>query len=120
MVGSPMNRLAPPQGSSETSPERPSIPEVIVPSSRITRRTAITAMGLVGLALPGLLESQPSPAPSLEQQTHMRAALEALRSARRHLDMAEADKGGHRVRALVLVNDAITETQAGIAYAAGH
>jgi hypothetical protein len=50
----------------------------------------------------------------------MQAALDALRNAKRHLDLAEADKGGHRVRALELVNGAITETEAGMAYAAGH
>jgi len=91
-----------------------------MPSSRITRRTAISTIGLVGLALPGLLESQPAASSSPAQQPHMRAALEALRTAKRHLEMAEADKGGHRVKAIALVNDAITETQAGIAYAAGH
>lgn len=88
-------------------------------SSPVTRRSAITTIGLVGLALPGLLECQPNPAPT-PQQPHMQAALEALRNAKRHLEMAEADKGGHRVKALELVNGAITETEAGIAYAAGH
>jgi hypothetical protein len=78
----------------------------------VTRRSALTTIGLVGLALPGLLEGEPQP--------HMRAALDALRNAKRHLVLAEADKGGHRVKALGLVNDAITETEAGIAYAAGY
>jgi len=86
-------------------------------SSLVTRRSAITTIGLVGLALPGVLESQPA---AWEQQPHMRAALEALRTAKRHLELAEADKGGHRVKAVELVNQAITETEAGIAYAAGH
>ncbi len=89
-------------------------------SSPVTRRTAITTIGLLGLALPGLLECQPNPAPAPEQQPHMRAALDALRNAKRHLELAEADKGGHRVKALELLNGAITETEAGIAYAAGH
>ena len=48
----------------------------------------------------------------------MKAALEALRTAKHHLDEAEADKGGHRAKALELVTGAITETEAGIAYAA--
>jgi hypothetical protein len=89
-------------------------------SSPVTRRSAITTIGLAGLALPGLLECQPNPAPAPEQQPHMRAALDALRNAKRHLELAEADKGGHRVKAVELVNGAITETEAGIAYAAGH
>ncbi len=89
-------------------------------SSLVTRRSAITTIGLVGLAVPGLLECQPNPAPSPEQQPHMRAALDALRNAKRHLELAEADKGGHRVKAVELVNGAISETEAGIAYAARH
>jgi hypothetical protein len=89
-------------------------------SSPVTRRSAVATIGLVTLALPTLLESQPKPDPTLEQQPHMRAALDALRNAKRHLDLAEADKGGHRVKALALVTDAISETEAGIAYAASH
>jgi hypothetical protein len=37
-----------------------------------------------------------------------------FRQARHELDQAQADKGGHRVKALKLVNDAIDEVQAGI------
>lgn len=46
-------------------------------------------------------------------QPHMRAALEHLRSARSELQVAEADKGGHRVKALRLVNDAIAQVEMG-------
>lgn len=48
-------------------------------------------------------------------QTHMHNALNALYTAKNQLNMAEADKGGHRVNAINLVNQAIGETQAGIA-----
>ena len=89
-----------------------------MPPSLVTRRSAIATIGLAGLALPGLLDGQAHPA--ADQQPHMRAALEALRTAKRHLELAEADKGGHRVKAVEDVNAAITETEAGIAYAAGH
>jgi hypothetical protein len=47
-------------------------------------------------------------------QPHMRAALDALRDARSELNAASADKGGHRGRALDLVNAAIDEVQKGI------
>jgi hypothetical protein len=90
-----------------------------MPSTPVSRRSAITTIGLVGLALPGVLACGSSQTPT-PQQPHMQAALDALRNAKRHLDLAEADKGGHRVRALELVNGAITETEAGMAYAAGH
>jgi hypothetical protein len=48
-------------------------------------------------------------------QPHMQAALRALRNANAELNAALPDKGGHRVKAINLVNDAITETEAGIA-----
>jgi hypothetical protein len=47
-------------------------------------------------------------------QPHMQAALGALTSARNNLDKAEADKGGHRAKAIDLVKQAIDEVNAGI------
>ena len=48
-------------------------------------------------------------------QPHMTNALNYLQSARGELQVAERDKGGHRVNALRLINEAIGEVQAGIA-----
>ena len=48
------------------------------------------------------------------EQPHMQAALDALESARTNLDKADADKGGHRAKAIDLVKDAIAEVKAGI------
>ena len=53
-------------------------------------------------------------------QPRMEAALDELRSARSELQAAEGDKGGHRVRAIALVDDAIGEVQAGIEFARTH
>lgn len=50
----------------------------------------------------------------VEQQPHMRLSLDALRSAEHHLGEATGDKGGHRVRAIQLVNQAEAEVQRGI------
>ena len=50
-------------------------------------------------------------------QTHMHAALNHLRNARSELQAASADKGGHRERAIQLVNDAIAQVEEGIRYA---
>jgi len=47
-------------------------------------------------------------------QPHMKAALEALKSAKTELEMAEHNKGGHRVKALELVEKAIVQTKKGI------
>jgi hypothetical protein len=47
----------------------------------------------------------------------MEAALAALQNAHSELEIAAADKHGHRVKALTLVYEAIKEVRAGIAYA---
>ena len=57
---------------------------------------------------------------SVEEQPHMRAALEHLRAAKAELEQAEADKGGHRVSALKATNDAIHHTEEGIKFANHH
>ena len=48
-------------------------------------------------------------------QPHMEAALNALLTAQTELKIAEHDKGGHRAKALDLVNRAIAQVQLGIA-----
>ena len=53
-------------------------------------------------------------------QTHMMAARNHLRAARQSLRDAMADKGGHRERAMELIDRAIGEVDAGIEYARGH
>jgi len=47
-------------------------------------------------------------------QPHMMAALEALKHARAELEVAEHNKGGHREKALQLVDKAIEQTKKGI------
>jgi type II secretory pathway component PulM len=58
--------------------------------------------------------------PPVEEQPHMRAALEHLRAAKAELEQADADKGGHRVAALKATNDAIRHTEEGIKFANHH
>jgi hypothetical protein len=50
-------------------------------------------------------------------QPHMQSAIDHLRSARDELNVAEANKGGHRERAIGLINDAIDQVQRGMDYA---
>jgi hypothetical protein len=50
----------------------------------------------------------------------MQAALDSLRNAQRELREAEADKGGHRVKAARLVSDAIAEVEKGIGFDRRH
>jgi hypothetical protein len=44
----------------------------------------------------------------------MQSALASLKSARAELQVATANKGGHRVAAIRLVDEAITEVELGI------
>ncbi len=50
----------------------------------------------------------------------MQEALAQLQIAKENLLKAKPNKGGHRDRALELVNQAINQVQQGEAYSAGH
>ena len=52
----------------------------------------------------------------MEQQPHMQAALQHLKQAQAELQQAEHDKGGHRVKAIQLAQQAEAEVQAGVNY----
>lgn len=57
----------------------------------------------------------PAPAPP-EGQPEMTSALEHLREAKRALESASHDKGGHRAKAISLINQAIAQVEEGIRY----
>ena len=52
-------------------------------------------------------------------QPHMAETIALLQSARGELAAATQNKGGHRERALGLIDQAISEVRAGIAFAGG-
>ncbi|HWO03044.1 MAG TPA: hypothetical protein VNS63_27635 [Blastocatellia bacterium] len=81
----------------------------------VSRRSIVGILfsgALVGLILPSRTKAADQP--------HMQAAIEALRTAQRELQAASTDKGGHRAKALGLVNNAISEVEKGIAYDRAH
>jgi hypothetical protein len=53
-------------------------------------------------------------------QPHMEASVGLLQNARTELAAATPNKGGHREKALGLIDQAIAEVRAGIAFAATH
>jgi hypothetical protein len=53
-------------------------------------------------------------------QGHMERALNALYRARNQLMQASHDKGGHRVNAIEIINQAIQQIKRGIAVGASH
>ena len=79
------------------------------------RRSVLRALLLVTVLAIGFIAGQLSAA-----QPQMQAALRHLRSARADLNRATADKGGHRSRAIDLVNQAIDEVERGISYDRRH
>jgi hypothetical protein len=52
-------------------------------------------------------------------QPHMTASIGLLQSARAELGAATPNKGGHRERAMQLIDQAIGEVRAGMAFAGG-
>ena len=71
-------------------------------------RTLTVAAGAVALAAASFS------AGTFAAQPHMDNALAALQTARSELQIAEHNKGGHRVNAIRLVDQAINEVRAGI------
>ena len=54
---------------------------------------------------------------ALAAQTHMQNAKSDLQSALGELNMAQSDKGGHRVNAINYIKEALKEVDLGIQYA---
>lgn len=73
------------------------------------RRTIFSALLLLVVLATGFIAGYAHAA-----QPHMASALSHLRSAKHELEVATPDKGGHREKAIQIVNDAITEVEAGI------
>ena len=78
----------------------------------MTKRILGIAILLLGLAAIGQAATPDQP--------YMEAARADLMKAKSELQMATRDKGGHRAKALALVNQAIVQVNAGIVYARRH
>ncbi len=76
------------------------------------RRSILAAFTLIIMLAGGFIAGRAHAA-----QPHMTSARNHLRSARAELQRAEADKGGHRERAITLIDEAIAEVDSGMSYA---
>ncbi len=85
-----------------------------MPETKITRRNmgVLAAGGAVAAGFAGA-----SATPAEAYQGNMERALSSLFSAMASLREASSNKGGHRVRAIGLIQQAIGEVQNGIEYA---
>lgn len=75
------------------------------------KRSTITSFAVASLgATAALMVSFPAQA----NQPNMKAALASLNEAKQHLKQATTGKGGHRVKAIELIDEAIEEVRKGI------
>ena len=82
----------------------------IMQSIRQFRRFVVSGLALALVFTAGVVTGA---------QPHMVNALGALQTAKSELQAAQANKGGHRLKAIDLVNQAISEVQAGMEAAGG-
>ena len=78
-----------------------------------SRRAVLGA--LVSMPI-GIIAVESLANPLAAQQPHMQAAKEGLMGAIGHLELASADKGGHRVMALKAAKDALDHVEKGIRF----
>ena len=71
------------------------------------------------LVLGALVASSMGIGYAIGAQPHMAETITLLQSARAELALATPNKGGHRERALGLIDQAIAEVRAGIEFGAG-
>jgi hypothetical protein len=75
-------------------------------------RSILTMLFLTAVLVTGFVAGRAHAA-----QPHMNSAVRHLRSAHSELEAATADKGGHREKAMHIIDRAISETEEGISYA---
>ncbi len=79
------------------------------------KKKVVVALFITGLLICGSISIW-----AAERQPHMRIALQHLREARIQLEKAAPNKGGHRAKAIELVDRAIDQVEKGIQYADRH
>ena len=82
------------------------------------KKVSVT-LSLIGALTIGLAATMSSVA-SAQGQEDMNDAIQHLRQARGDLSHAASNKGGHRENAMHLIDQAISEVEAGKAYANSH
>jgi hypothetical protein len=85
-----------------------------VVKEEISMRRSLSWVAVVALAVAMLFGAVVGGVAVAATQVHMKNALTDLQSAQSQLNIAQADKAGHRENAIKLVNQAISEVEAGI------
>ncbi|WP_137932459.1 hypothetical protein [Mesorhizobium comanense] len=85
---------------------------------KLSRRDSLRNIAILGVAGAAAASGVLSAGPADAAQPHMSKALNDLQAALNQLQAALPDKGGHRIKAMALVKDAIDETTKGMAVGA--
>jgi hypothetical protein len=85
--------------------------------SKLSRRDSLRNIAMLGVTGAAVAAFATRPAEAAGQP-HMSRALADLQAALNQLQVAIPDKGGHRLKAMALVRDAIGETTKGMAVGA--
>jgi hypothetical protein len=83
------------------------------------RRNDMTTSSVRAMLLGALITASVGVGYAIGAQPHMNESIALLLSARGELQAATPNKGGHRERAMGLIDQAIGEVRAGIAFAGG-
>lgn len=83
-------------------------------SSDIKRREVFLPAAAAVAAAAAVLTAASQEAEAQDWQPHMQSALASLRAAKQQLEVARHNKGGHRTRAINLINQAIGQVETGI------
>jgi hypothetical protein len=83
------------------------------------RRNDMTTSSVRAMLLGALITASVGVGYAIGAQPHMNESITLLQSARGELQAATPNKGGHRERAMGLIDQAIAEVRAGIAFAGG-
>src|SRR5690242_9181512 len=81
---------------------------------QLMARSSVAGAEVSVATAPGMVDGR------REEQQAMAAAVQHVREAQRHLELASHNKGGHQERPIQLVNQAIAEVEQGIQYENTH
>ena len=84
------------------------------------RKTWCSKASVRALGLAVVVATSMAAGYAIGAQPHMESAITLLRNARAELGAATPNKGGHREKAMGLVDQAIEQVREGIAFAATH
>jgi hypothetical protein len=83
------------------------------------RRNDMTTSSVRAMLLGAAITASVGVGYAIGAQPHMNEGIALMQSARGELQAATPNKGGHRERAMGLIDQAIAEVRAGIAFAGG-